>query len=153
MNSPPWKYLSWSQEHEGWHLHNAAWTQLAFGLPPHFKLFWFHWNYVCKFRHSISFPGSSLIVGREVWMISIHLLLKTGLGVHDVLSLLVGRCQERVVSTIISSLEASPDPSRRTEESQRLTFHPLGHNNKISNIISHNKWPMNLSNLKEIYLI
>ena len=57
-------------------------------------------------------------------MIFIHLLLKTGLGVRDVLSLLVGRCQERVVSTIISSLEASPDLSRRTEEPQRLTFHP-----------------------------
>lgn len=36
---------------------------------------------------------------------------------------------------------------------QHWLFCCLGHNNKISNIISHNKWPMNLSNLKEIYLI
>ena len=57
-------------------------------------------------------------------MISIHLLLRTGLGVCDALSLLVGRCQERVVSTIISSLEASLDLPRRTEETQRLTLHP-----------------------------
>ena len=57
-------------------------------------------------------------------MIAIHLLLKTGFRVRDVLSLLVGRCQERVLSTIISSLEGSPDLPRRTEEPQRLTFRP-----------------------------
>lgn len=34
---PSLEVLRWSQEHEGWHLHNAALVSY-FGLPPHFKL-------------------------------------------------------------------------------------------------------------------
>lgn len=93
---PPWKYLSRGREH--WKLTPAlCWLNSAGLLSSSpFQAFHIPLEPCLQVHCNISFPGSSLIVGREVWRISIPLLLITALGVCADLSPLVGRHQGRV---------------------------------------------------------